>query len=185
MLILRKQELQVKDILVGDQIKVGKYTATCQTVMEGKAVFMLDQYLDKPYSMNSNMTNNGGYEKSELCAEIKNAECDTNFNAIRDKLIPFGNSNLLRIPTVGEMFGTDKQRFDGFYEMDDARQWILMKNQRNRIADRNGEVYEWGWLQNKAKNSVSHFANVDNNGRANYSGAAHSGGVRPVFQLVC
>lgn len=179
MKIVRKQELETNAFQVGDQIQVGKYTATCQKVTDGKAIFLLDQYLDKPYAMNSRWTNEGGYDASDLRAEFKNIVLDTNFDAIRDSLVAFDNGDLMRIATVGEMFG-----YDEFYEMDDAEQWELMKDRQNRIALREGDEYEWGWLQNKVKGSAADFAGVNNGGSATDGSASYSVGVRPVFQLV-
>lgn len=178
--IMRKQEIETSAVQVGDQIQVGKYTATCQKVVDGKAIFLMDQYLDKPYSMNNRLTNEGGYDASDLRAEFKNIILDTNFDAIRDSLVPFANGDLMRIATVGEMFG-----HDDYYEMDDAEQWELMKDRRNRIALREGDEYEWGWLQNKVKNSSAYFALVSYFGNADYNYASRTYiGVRPVFQLV-
>lgn len=177
--IIRKQELDTNALQIGDQIKVGKYTATCQKVTDGKAIFLLDQYLDKPYAMNSQWTNKGGYKASDLRAEFKNIILDANFDAIRDSLIPFDNGDLMRIATVGEMFGHDDD-----YEMDDAEQWELMKDRRNRIALREGDEYEWGWLQNKLKGSAASFAGVNGYGYPDYGNALDTFGVRPVFQLV-
>lgn len=179
MKIIRKQELETNAIQVGDQIQVGKYTATCQKVTDGKAIFLLDQYLDKPYTMNNRWTNKGGYDASDLRAEFKNIVLDANFDVIRDSLVPFDNGDLMRIATVGEMFG-----YDDYYEMDDAEQWELMKDRRNRIALREGDEYEWGWLQNKVKNSSANFAYVSRDGYATSCGASNSFGVRPVFQLL-
>ena len=177
--ILRKQEMTVEnmgDCRIGDQIQVGKYTATCQKVTDDAAVFLLDQYLD---NMNPTNTNGGGYKVSELRRTLQVVANDENFASIRERMRPFDNGELLRIPTVGEMFG-----YDDFYEMDDAEQWELMKDRRNRIADREGEEYEWGWLQNKVRNSATTFARVDTHGAARYGSASNGSGVRPVFQLV-
>ena len=85
----------------------------------------------------------------------------------------------MRLPTVGEMFG-----HDDYYEMDDAQQWELMKDRRNRIALREGDEYEWGWLQNEVKESAAYFAFVRWYGYSYFNGAAISLGVRPAFQLV-
>lgn len=178
--VMRKQAIETSAIQVGDQIQVGKYTATCQKVADGKVIFLLDQYLDKPYLMNNRCTNEGGYNASDLRNEFKNILLDHNFDGIRDLLVPFANGDLMRIPTVGEMFG-----HDDYYEMDDAEQWELMKDRRNRIALREGDEYEWGWLQNKVKNSAAAFAYVGYVGIAYYYYASSSYiGVRPVFQLV-
>lgn len=50
MKVWRKKKQKIDHFKVGDQIKVGKYTATCQKVEEnGNGIFMLDQYLDKAY----------------------------------------------------------------------------------------------------------------------------------------
>lgn len=181
--VIRKFETTVdavSDYQIGDQIRLGKYTATCQKVTEQGAIFLLDQYLDKAYQMNSEWTNEGGYEASELRRNL-NADfaVDPEFDDIRDSLAPFENGDLVRIPTVGEFFGKDD-----FYEMDDAKQWPLMKDRRNRVAIRDGEEYEWGWLQNKVKKSAARFALVYYYG-VTYSGdASFSLGVRPVLMLV-
>ena len=132
--------------------------------------------------MNAENTNEGGYEASDLRKNLQaDFAKDENFDSIRDILVPFENSDLVRIPTVGEFFGEDD-----WYVMDDAEQWALMKDRRNRIANREGEEYEWGWLQNTVKGSAAHFANVGNYGFAtgDRRAASSSGGVRPVFMLV-
>lgn len=178
MQVLRKQILEVENFMVGDQIRVGKYTATCQKIDGDKAVFFLDQYLDKAYSMNDTNTNRGGYNQSQLRNNIKNADMDENFVYIREHLIPFNNGDLLRLATIGEMFGGDD-----YFDSDDSEQWELMKDRRNRIADRKGEEYEWGWLQNAVKNSSAYFDLVDGYGYATSYSASYSYGVRPVFQL--
>lgn len=180
--VIRKQEVSISaenPICIGDQIETGKYTATCQKVLDGYAIFMLDQYLDKPYSMNHVWTNKGGYLASELRKNLNiDFAVDPNFDSIREDLIPFETGDLVRIPTVGEFFGPDD-----FYDMDDAEQWELMKDRRNRIALREGEIYEWGWLQNTVKNSATSFAGVVSDGSANYVAASNSYGVRPVFSI--
>lgn len=181
--IIRKQNVIINEtskFQIGDQIIVGKYTATCQKVTEQGAIFMLDQYLDKPYQMNSEWTNKGGYEASDLRRNL-NADfaVDKEFDSIREHLVPFKNGDLVRIPTVGEFFGQDD-----WYEMDDAEQWELMKIPSNRVAQREGEEYEWGWLQNKVKESGPNFAGVSYGGNTYANAASASRGVRPVFELV-
>ena len=165
MKVLRKMErtvTSVNEYQIGDQIFVGKYTATCQKVEDAGAIFLLDQYLDKPYRMNQKNTNRGGYETSDLRTKLnKDIMSDHEFDAIRENLIPFENGDLVRIPTVGEFFGVDS-----FYDMDDAEQWELMKKRSNRIAEREGDPYEWGWLQNTVRTSAAGFAAVGFSGVA-------------------
>ncbi len=178
---LRKQEVYVRtanEFKVGDQIEVGKYTATCQKVTRKGALFLLDQYLDTAYQMNSRNTNEGGYEASALRKELQKEEVLGIFDSVREMMIPFKNGDLLRIPYAEEFFGNIDT-----YESSGKKQWALMKERRNRIADREGGDYEWGWLQNKVKSSGSYFARVSNYGTSDYSGASTSLGVRPVFWL--
>lgn len=181
MKVLRKQEVSVqtaKEFKVGDQIKIGKYTAACQKVTRKGALFLLDQYLDTAYQMNGRNTNEGGYEASDLRKGLQKEEVLGIFDSVRDMMIPFKNGDLLRIPYAEEFFGN----IDAF-ESSGKKQWILMKERRNRIADREGEDYECGWLQNKVKSSGAYFALVDYYGHANFHGASSSCGVRPVFRL--
>jgi hypothetical protein len=181
--IIRKQTISLDSLegfQVGDQIGLGKYTATCQKVLDKGAIFLLDQYLDKAYQMNADWTNKGGYNASDLRRDLQEDFAkDPEFAAIRDRLIPFENGDLVRIPTVGEFFGQDD-----WYVMDDAEQWELMKNRKNRVASREGEEYEWGWLQNIVKGSATRFADVASDGAAGSNNASVSRGVRPVILLV-
>ena len=183
MKIIRKQYIETNAFQVGDQIVVGKYTATCQKVTDRGFIFLLDQYLDKTYWMNEEWTNEGGYEASDLQRNLKNDFAyNSEFNAIREYLIPFENGDLIRIPTVGEFFGHD-ENLELLFEMDNSQQWELMKIRSNRIAQREGEEYELGWLQNTVKESAMSFALVDNTGFASTYYASYSCGVRPVFMI--
>lgn len=178
---LRKQEVTIQaanEFKVGDQIEVGKYTATCQKITRKGALFLLDQYLDMAYQMNHENTNEGGYETSDLRKELQKEEVLNIFSSIRSIMVPFKNGDLLRIPYAEEFFGDDDD-----YEPSGKKQWPLMKDRRNRIAIREGDAYEWGWLQNKVKFSSAHFALVDARGYADYANASNSYGVRPVFRL--
>lgn len=168
---------------IGDQITCGKYTATCQKTNGDTAIFMLDQYLDKPYEMNLDDCNRGGYPKSGLRKElISDFQGDFNFDSIRDILVPDQNGDIVRIPTVCEFFSP----IDPYYhDIDDSEQWELMKDRKNRIALREGISNEWGWLQNTVKCSEVSFAAVISNGNASRYIASHRLGVRPVFSIKC
>lgn len=178
---LRKQEVAIQaanEFKVGDQIEVGKYTATCQKVTRKGALFLLGQYLDEPFKMNRENTNEGGYEASDLRTELQKNSILEIFDSVRGMMVPFKNGDLLRIPYAEEFFGDDDD-----YEPSGKKQWPLMKDRKNRIAIREGEAYEWGWLQNKVKSSSAYFAYVNGGGYAGYGNASNSGGVRPVFRL--
>lgn len=181
MKVLRQQEVSIQttgEFKVGDQIQIGKYTATCQKVTRKGALFLLDQYLDEAYKMNYENTNEGGYEASDLRKELQKNSVLEIFDPVREKMVPFKNGDLLRIPYAEEFFGDVDS-----YEPSGKKQWPLMEDRKNRIAIREGEAYEWGWLQNKLKSSGTYFARVNGNGNAAYNGASASLGVRPVLRL--
>lgn len=178
---LRKQEASIhsaSEFQVGDQIQIGKYTATCQKVTKKGALFLLDQYLDTAYKTNRENTNEGGYAASNLRKELQKNEVLNIFKSIRDVMVPFKTGDLIRIPYVEEFFGNIN-----VFEPSGKKQWTLMKERKNRIAIREGEDYEWGWLQNRKKYSGSSFALVTSYGIPSYAYASASCGVRPVFRL--
>lgn len=180
MKITRKTEIETTDVRVGDQIQVGKYTATCQAIPgQGLALFLLDQYLDKPMVYNRNGKNAGGYAASDVRRELNAPEILDIFAAL--PLVPHENGDLLRLPLYGEMYGHDEWYNSGAVEPDNADQWPLMIDRRNRTANREGEPYEWGWLQNIYKQSAAAACCVASYGTASYWGASVVIGVRPAF----
>lgn len=167
------------DILIGDRIHVDHYTATCQEITPKGALFLLDQYLDKPMVMNRNNSNKGGYEESDLRRALQSEDVLELFSGIREWMAPFDNDDLLRIPFFSEIFGQEDAEY---FEPDGCEQWELMKDRKNRVAlwqDR----YEWGWLQNKRKGSAADFALVANRGYAVCATALDFAGVRPAFLI--
>ena len=75
MKITRTMTIETNEIQIGDRIEVGHYTATCQKLVgEGLALFLLDQYLDKPMQMNRKNTNAGGYDGSDLRKELNSGK---------------------------------------------------------------------------------------------------------------
>ena len=178
--VIRKTATRSKEILTGDQIQVGKYTATCQIITPNGALFLLDQYLDQAYPMNEENTNRGGYEASDLRKRLQSDDILAIFAEYRDRMQPFDNGDLLRLPFFGEIFGSEDAEY---FEPDGCEQWPLMQDRKNRIAFRNN-AWEWGWLQNKRKGSATHFCNVSVKGLANDGNASSSIGVRPAFLIV-
>jgi len=182
MKVLRKRELEVKNVRVGDQIVIqltgfGEFTATAQKITEKGTLFLFDDCVtERP--MNEKNTNEGGYKKSDLCKWI---------NTVLLKAFPkdmIKRISDLSIPTYGQMFGHDDW-YNRVMEPDNDEQLPLMKKRKNRIADFN-DTYEWYWMQNATKKEVSaaHFARVANYGDTSCNGASYSIGVRPAFVLV-
>lgn len=177
--VYRKTLTKTTEIQTGDQIHVGHYTATCQTVTPKGALFLLDQYLDEAYQMNRKSTNKGGYEESDLRETLRSKEILDLFDDWGDRMVPFDNGDLLRIPFFGEIFGQEDAEY---FEPDGCEQWELMKDRKNRIAFRQN-CWEWGWLQNKRKGSATSVCDVDAGGIADNWNASDSLGVRPAFLI--
>ena len=179
MKIERMFEIETNDIRVWDRIHVNHYTATCQKLTPNSAIFLFDQYLDKPMRMNRNNTNNGGYLESDLRKALQSDDALNIFSGIRDNMVPFDNGDLLRIPFAGEIFGDELPEW---FEQDGKEQWEPMTDRRNRLASRCGD-YEWGWINNKRKSSLTNFCIVCHDGLVSSYKASNVIGVRPVFQI--
>jgi hypothetical protein len=179
MKVERLAEIETTDIQIGDRIHVDHYTATCQEITSKGALFLMDQYLDKPMVMNKKDTNKGGYAKSDLRKALQSDEVLNIFAGIRDYTVPFENGDLLRIPFSGELLGDELSKW---CEPDGHKQWPLMRDRRNRLASRCGD-YEWGWLQNKDNETSTHFCAVSGGGLSCALGSSHVHGVRLAFLI--
>ena len=181
--VLRKQETETKEILLGDQILIslnglGDFTATAHKITDKGVLFIFDDYVvSKP--MNEKNTNEGGFEESDLKKWIDSVLLEAFPAELKDRIAD------LSIPTVGELFGHDDERDNEYFEPDDDEQLTLMKERRNRVAYLKNE-WGWGWLRNATKKKVSsaYFARVYYFGNAYYGNATTSRGVRPEFWLV-
>ena len=162
--VYRRTKLTTSEFIIGDQIAIGHYTATCQWVDEKGALFLMDQYDDDPQRMNDDNSNEGGYEKSDLRRRLNNEESLKSIpDEIRKRMVPFENGDLIRIPTVEEIFG--EKECKNWCESLGGKQLPLMVDRKNRIAFRKNN-FEWGWLQNKILDFASIYANVYGNGLA-------------------
>ena len=122
------------------------------------------------------------YDNSDLRKVLNGAILATFPAEIRDRMkVVYGDSDLLRIPSEKEIFGTNEYG----QEEGKVKQFKGMKNRRNRIAWQGSKtgVFEWYWLMNRHKEYASFFAIVNGDGLANSGYASLSLGVRPVFLL--
>lgn len=182
MKIIRKQELKVTDIQMGDQIVIllagfGEFTATAQKVTEKGVLFMFDDCIaNQP--INERETNKGGYIQSYMKKWIDTVLMSAFPEELR------GRIQDLTPPTYGQLFGHDDW-YERALEPDDDEQLPLMKIRKNRIADYEN-VYAWYWLKNATKKSYSSacFAGVNGNGNCHHYHASSTYGVRVVFWLV-
>lgn len=185
--VYRRTKINTNDFAIGDQIAINHYTATCQRVDENGALFFMDQYDDDPQRMNDEDTNEGGYKKSDLRRRINNEKSLKDFpEDIRARMVPFENGDLIRIPTVEEIFGKKECNHSDdrpWCEKIDNRSMLpLMTDKKNCIAFRKNS-YEWGWLQNKIPDSAANFAHVNPAGYASYDSASSVYGVRRAFLI--
>lgn len=122
------------------------------------------------------------YDNSDLRKVLNGAILDSFPAEIRDRMkVVYGDSDLLRIPSEKEIFGTNEYG----QEEGKVKQFKGMKNRRNRIAWQGSKTgtFEWYWLMNRHKEYASSFAVVLGNGGAYSDDASYSLGVRPVFLL--
>ena len=181
MKVTRKVQFKTNEICVGDRITVrlsgfGKFTATAQRVTDKGILFLFDEVIAR-HLMNETNTNEGGFDKSDMCRWLH----ETVLPAFPEKLRT--RIREITLPTYGEIFGHDD--FYENFEPDDDEQFELMKRRGNRVCDFEDD-WCWWWLRNATKRSVSsaYFAQVDGYGNTGYTGASSAGGVRPEFWLV-
>ena len=152
-----------------------------QRMDEDGYLCLLVDCLPKAYRMNRENTNTGGYCASELRDHMTSDILALFPAELRDRMIPFANGDLLRLPTEKEIFGCNEY---GKAEPESVRQFEPMKSRRNRIAFRGkDESFEWYWLENEVEDSAALFAHVANFGDAYYSYAGGARGVRPAFKI--
>lgn len=184
MKVYRNVEIKTEEIQVGDVIRFSLKNGENAEAMavEKQAdgmVFCFVDCLEKEYPMNKRNTTEGGYEKSFLRKVLNSEIVDLFPDDLREKMIPFANGDLLKIPSEKEMFGENVYSDDP----EDCDQWEPMKDRRNRIAyqgSRTGTL-EWTWLRDVV--TASGFAYVSSYGNSSYATASNSFGVRPAFKI--
>jgi hypothetical protein len=182
-IVSRSQVITTRNVEIGDKIAVsleglGDFTVTAHKITEKGILFIFDDYVIN-HPMNVMRTNIGGFDNSDLKKWIDTALFEAFPGYLKERMAD------LSIPTIGELFGWDDKWNIEHYEPDEDEQLPLMKERRNRIGFYRNK-FECGWLRNAAKRGFSsvYFALVGNVGRASYSGASASFGVRPEFWLV-
>lgn len=181
--VLRRQEIETRELQIGDRIlislaELGDFTATVYKIEDRGILFIFDDYVTtRP--MNKKNSNEGGYEKSDLKKWINSVLLKAFPAELRYRITD------LSIPTVGELFGHDDEWANEYLETDTDEQLPLMKERRNRIAFFEKD-WEWGWLRNavKEKFSSAYFAGVSFDGITGSYAASSYHGVRPEFWLI-
>lgn len=170
----------ITDFEVGDKIQIspGRY-ATCQSIRGDKAVFLEDMCLEERYPMNNLTDNTGGYSKSDLRKRINEDRIIHQFDALRYRMVPFENGDLLRIPYTEEIVGHINS-----YNVSSSGtgQWSIMEeNIKERISHNKFNVFLPYWTQNPTTSGM--FAIIDTKGMMDSTIASNNIGVRLLFQL--
>nr|DAH43194.1 MAG TPA: hypothetical protein [Caudoviricetes sp.] len=180
MKVLRRMETETNTPEVGDIIELKNgYTATCQKITEAGALMLLDQYVaERP--MNEEHSNRGGWEDCDLRTFLLNNLDEFIPDDLFRSLGDFENGDNVRIPMLGEMV----DEVPDWAEYQNAEQWPLMKDRRNRIAFHQDGRWDWCWCMDKDTDSATDFCIVGYDGGAGNGGASNSGGVRPAFLII-
>lgn len=177
---------EVGDVLAFSLTDGEKVQAMAVEETPAGMLFVLVDCLNKEYPMFEDIDRVDEDDVSYMTSDLRkalNGEIFARFpEEIKSRMVAVNpEGDMLRIPTEREIFGTNEY---GVNEDKTVTQWKPMELRRNRIAFQgdNG-VWEWYWLMNRHKRYASCFASVNYNGRAGYSNASYSIGVRPVFLL--
>ena len=179
--VLDSQEFKIEDTIAFTLTDGETVEALAVKQDEDGTTFITVDCLRKEYPLIDSYGRYTGYEDSSLRAKL-NVEILVRFPPeLRDRMVPFENGDLLRIPTEREIFGENAY---GEEEPDSVEQFEPMKLRRNRIAlqGHNG-AWEWYWLQNRSVASAAHAAGVNTNGDAYDYSASTTLGVRPLFKI--
>lgn len=182
--LIRKMEMDINDIQIGDQIKIplkdfGIFTATAHQITKDSAIFMFDDCFTKR-QVNSEASNKGGFEKSDLKKWLNQDLTRAFPENIRSQISD------ITLPSISQICGKkccintiDVKRA---FEDDGDEPFPLMDDIRNRVGclDKN---LVWMWLRNVPKfadNSFAAFSRVD---AVCMDFADSHNGIRPVFTL--
>lgn len=191
MLVKRTMKVDVELFEVGDIIKFKltdgeKVQAMAVKQTPEGMLFVLVDCLAKEYPMFNDIDDMDeediSYATSDLRKALNGEILDRFPKEIKERMVAVNaEGDMLRIPTECEIFG---ENVYGQEESKLTKRWKPMKKKRNRIAFQGKEgAWEWYWLINRHKDYASNFAGVNYYGRAAYSYASNSNGVRPVFLL--
>lgn len=199
MLKVRREQVIHTDIFeLGDEIKFKlttgeKVHAKAVQECDGGMLFITKDCIGKEMPMYKNTSEKHlDYVHSDMRVYLNSELLSLFPEKIRNRMRPMmvGDSygDYIRIPTEKEIFGNNPYGI----EESDTQQFYGMNYRRNRIAfeHTNGiDEWQWYWLQNyvasrpRTTTSGASFANVYDDGDADYLDASHSAGVRPVFTL--
>lgn len=167
-------------------------TPVCGYVGKHSARFVFKDCLREMWQMNKDMTNKGGYFRSEarrhvledilphLPAELREAITPRHLcEEIDGETYEYFDS--LWLPSATDVFGNDP---DGWWkEETDSFQLPIFKEERDRVKEVPGNGTYPYWLRSPRASYSAGFVHVDTDGAVNYANAIYSYGFAPGFDL--
>lgn len=171
-------QLEVGDVISFKLNNGEKVEARAVKREEGKMLMHFVDCLKDELPMNSENTNEGGYEKSNL-RRILNTEIIDDFpDKIVNRMVTDENGDLLFLPSIEEVCGLDNK----FNEAEG--QLPVYKTPKSRVkALGKGGWPTWYWLRSPYGSSATNFCYVYDDGNANYNSASIAYGLAPAFYL--
>ena len=159
----------------------------------GNMFFVFENCLDKPFFMNPDATNTGGWAKSEMRAylnrEIAKQFPDDLLESIEpisieqempDKRPRVWSRDKLFLLSEEQVFG--KSRYSKS-EKGVSRLKIFEGSMEHRVKNWGGKPL-WWWLRSPRESNTSYFVDVSSDGSVYYNDAYATGGVAPGFCLI-
>lgn len=189
-----------------EKIELGKYTATWRRrdIYNGGCIYMLDQYLDKPYQMSENRRGCQNYRNSDLRHHLlSDFEKDENFDRYRPFLLPVDpnktGEDLISIPTISQFFGGLLEEgpdcwarnalinkivanFDTNKLDRDTVRWEYWHMRQEERCTFSREIFA-GWLQDASYSYPEKYACFTIDGTLDTSICTEFLGVRPIIKL--
>lgn len=177
----------VDELRVGDEIyfelSSGEHVAAVAVRDDGDSIlFVFKEAYSERHCMNEDDDNSDYDDMKNFLNSIYNMFPES----IKSRVVDKYNGQLLRLLTVGEVFGTADSNYEySEYELKVGQiPYFNTPSHRTCCVNSSDEDYTcWWWLENKVKNSAAGFALASSHGDAHYTYASLVNSVRPAFSL--
>ena len=158
----------------------------------GNMFFMFENCLDKPFFMNRDATNAGGWAKSEMRAylngEVAKQLPDDLLESIEPISVEQKMPDMTYVKSHDKLFLLSEEQVFGESrwskpEKGVSRLKIFERPRRRRVKIRGGKP-SWWWLRSPYSGDINGFVYVSSSGAVDWGYAAISGGVAPGFCLI-
>ena len=158
----------------------------------GNMFFVFENCLDKPFFMNRDIKNTGGWAKSEMRAylngEIAKQLPDDLLGAIEPISIEQEMQDKTYVKSCDKLFLFSEEQVFGESrysksEKGVSRLKIFEGSMERRVKSRGGKLF-WWWLRSPYSRYNHNFVVVTSSGAVDYGYAGNSGGVAPGFCLI-